>query len=110
MILLPRRNLPSITARVHVDGGHLRETQAGAAVLTGACMDEGAGGRAGDEISRFVESRGAKFSAGAGGAVLRSLTEHFEACLDVARDVLVHPDFPQDAIERKRGQLLTQLL
>jgi zinc protease len=110
VLLLPRHDLPIVSARMHVDGGHSRERRLGAAVLSGAVLDEGAAGRSGEEIARFLESRGARFSAGAGGAGLRCLKQHFEDCVGVLSDVLTAPDFGKDAIERKRDVLCTQLL
>jgi len=110
VLLLPRQGIPSVSLRLYVDGGQLRERLPGAAVLTGACLDEGAAGRSGEEIARFFAARGARFSAGTGGAALRCLSEHFDECLRLFTDVVRVPTLPPDAVERKRGELLSQLL
>jgi zinc protease len=88
----------------------LRETLPGTAAFSSECLDEGAAGRSGPEISRFLESRGAAFSAGATGASLRCLAGDAAPCLDVAADVLLRPDFLADVVERKRGELVSDFL
>jgi zinc protease len=107
LLLLPRRDVPVVAVRAHVEAGQVREAKAGAAAFAGDCFDEGAGGRSGLEIAQTIESVGAALSAGALGAAMRCLTADTQRCLDVLADVVLRPDFPEDVVERKRAELLS---
>jgi zinc protease len=107
VLLLPRRELPIFSARVHVEAGQVREAKPGLAAFVGECLDEGAGGRGGQEIAETIESMGATLGAGALGASLRCLAPDAGRCLDVLADVLLRPDFPSSVVERKRGELVS---
>jgi len=109
VILQPRRDVPILSARVLLDAGQLREAHAGTAALLGVTLAEGTCDRSGTDIARFFESRGARFGAGSTGAALRCLIEDADPCLGLLRDVLLRPSLPQDAVDRKRGELLSQL-
>ena len=110
VLLLPRRELPVMSVRVHVEAGQVREALPGAAALTGECLDEGAGSRTGAEIAAIVESLGANLATGALGASLRCLSRDAGTCLDVLSDVVVHPAFAADVVDRKRGELVSSVL
>ena len=107
LLLLPRRDVPVVAVRAHVEAGQVREAKAGAAAFAGECLDEGAGGRSGRQIAETIESVGATLSAGALGGAMRCLTPDTSRCLDVLADVLLRPDFPDDVVERKRTELLS---
>ncbi len=110
VLLMPRSDLPLVALRLWCDSGQLRERLPGQASLTGAAAEEGAGGRGGAEIASLIESVGAHIATGAGGAALRCLTQHTDLALEVLSDLMLRPDFPADGIERRRGQLLAQLM
>ncbi|MCE9634828.1 MAG: insulinase family protein [Planctomycetes bacterium] len=110
VLLLRRGGAPVISVRAYIDAGMLREAQPGLSVFTGDVLDEGAAGRAGTDISKFIENRGASMSIGGSGGSLRCLVSDAAACLDVFADVLLRPDFPAEAVERKRGELIADLL
>ncbi len=107
LLLLPRRDVPVVAVRAHVEAGQVREAKAGAAAFLGECLDEGAGGRSGREIAETIESVGATLSSGALGAAMRCLAADTPRCLDVLADVLLRPDLPTDVVERKRAELLS---
>ena len=110
MLLLQRSGAPILSVRAFCDAGMLRESGPGTAAFLGACMDEGAGGRSGPDISRFLESRGAILSTGPLGASARCRVADSEALLEIAADVLRRPDLPPAAVERKRGELVADFL
>ena len=68
VLTMRRGGAPLVAVRTHVEAGMLREVRPGVAAFAGTCLDEGAAGRTGREISTFVESRGAALSAGSLGA------------------------------------------
>ncbi len=109
LLVIPRRGLPEVSVRAFVSASRLREAHPGVAALTGACLDEGAGTRDGPEISAVFADVGARFGAGSGGFSLRCLTRDLRDCLSVAVDTLRRPRFPSDALDRKRGELISHL-
>jgi len=110
LLMMPRRDLPVLSVRAHVEAGQTREARPGAAAFVGECLDEGAGGRGGQAIAQTMESMGASLSTGALGAAMKCLKEDAGKCLDVLADVLLRPDFPADVVEKKRGELVSAVM
>lgn len=108
--------LPMVDIRVVFDGGAARDGDLpGLAMITNGMLEEGAGGLDADTIAQRFDSLGAEFSTSShrdmATASLRTLTkpELLEPALATFSQVLQHPDFPQDALERVRKQMLTSL-
>lgn len=110
LLLLRRSAAPVLAVRAFTDAGMLRERMPGVAAFAGECLDEGAGGHSGADISQFLESRGASLQAGAVGASLRCLVHDAPDALGVLADVLLRPDFHAEIVERKRGELTADVL
>ncbi|MFO7593472.1 MAG: pitrilysin family protein [Pseudomonadota bacterium] len=109
-------DLPMVDIRVVFDAGAARDGELpGLAMLTNGMLEEGAGGMDADAIAQRFDSLGARFSAGShrdmATAGLRSLTrpELLEPALETFALMLSRPDFPQNALERVRRQMLTGL-
>lgn len=108
--------LPMVDIRVVFDAGAARDGKLpGLAMLTNGMLEEGAGGMDADAIARRFDSLGARFSASShrdmATAGLRSLTrpELLEPALETFALMLSRPDFPRNALERVRRQMLTGL-
>ncbi|MFZ5724287.1 MAG: M16 family metallopeptidase [Pseudomonadota bacterium] len=113
---VPAPELPMLDVRIIFDGGAARDgSLSGLARFTSSMIGEGTPGRSVDEINNGFESLGAKFSAASyrdmAIAELRTLTapELLTPALDLFTDVVAHPSFPADAVERIRGQMLVGL-
>ena len=109
VMVLPRHDLPEVAVRIWADAGRLREAKPGVGALAGACLDEGAAGRTGTQIAELLAGMGAHVGCGAGGISARCLSQDLPRVLDVVTDVAQRPDFPQDVIDQKRGELIAQL-
>jgi len=103
-----------------VMGGYLsvgacdeRPEQAGLASFTASALMRGTTNRTFDQIYEELESAGA--SVGISGAThttgfgTKSLAEDLPLMLDILADVLRHPTFPNDEVEKLRGEILTDL-
>lgn len=108
--------LPMLDVRVLFDAGSARDhIQPGLARLTAAMIGEGTPSHSVDAINEGFESVGADFSASSHRDMavvqLRSLTtpELLAPALALFTDVVAHPSFPGDAVERIRGQMLVGL-
>jgi len=113
LLVKPRRGLPVVSVAAYVDAGALNEPadKAGVAALTGALLDQGfqaPDGRmkSGVEIAESIEFTGAQLSTSPTGLSIKALTRDLPMALDSARDMLLHPTFPQDKLEIYRGQQL----
>ncbi|MCW8928370.1 MAG: insulinase family protein, partial [Gammaproteobacteria bacterium] len=108
--------LPMVDIRVVFDAGAARDGDLpGLAMLTNGMLEEGAGGLDADTIARRFASLGARFSASShrdmATAGLRTLTkpELLQPAMETFTLLLSQPDFPRDALERVRKQMLTGL-
>ena len=105
--------LPMVDIQIVFDAGSTRDADSlGIAMLTNSLLAEGANGEDADTISNGFESLGAIYVADVGydsaSLQLRSLTEAelLTEAIENFKKVISTPDFPNDALERKRSQML----
>ncbi len=105
--------LPMVDIQIVFDAGSTRDADSlGIAMLTNSLLAEGANGEDADTISNGFESLGAIYAADVGydsaSLQLRSLTETelLTEAIENFKKVISTPDFPNDALERKRSQML----
>ena len=113
---VPAPELPLLDARITFDAGGARDGELpGLAKLTNSLLGEGATGLDADAIAEAFDRVGARFSNDSmrdmATLSLRSLTEPamLEPALDTFARVLQQPDFPTEALERQRRQMLIGL-
>ncbi len=115
--LLIYENMSSDTISIEgvVRAGSVIETRpkAGLADFTADLLMRGTRKRTFDEIYEALESVGAGVSFGGSrhtsGFSGRSLVEDFDLVLDIIDESLCRPTFPDEQIERLRGQIITGL-
>ena len=105
--------LPMVDIKIVFDAGSSRDEDAlGIAMLTNSLLADGANGDDADKISNDFESLGAIYATDIGydsaSLQLRSLTENglLKSAIANLKKVLSTPDFPTDALERRRSQML----
>ncbi len=106
--------LPIVDIRIIFDGGSARDpgNKKGLALLTSSLMSEGAAGLDADAISYEFERLGAIFGTDSGydsaAVSLRSLSDEakLQPALVNLKRVISSPDFPEQAFERQRKQIL----
>lgn len=90
-----------------------RHEQAGLANFASGLLMRGTRKRSFDEIYELLESVGASVSFGSGRHYTsfssHSLVEDFDLALDIIAESLRRPTFPDEQIERLRGQIITGL-
>ncbi len=117
LVILVRENhsSPSVVVSGYLRGGALHETpaQAGLASFVAAMLRRGTATRTFAEINETLEGVGASIGVGSGRHITdfggKSLTEDLDLMLEVLADVLRQPVFPEEHIEKVRGQILTGL-
>lgn len=112
VLLFEDHRLPIVIAHAHVKDTRLTEPadRAGVASLVGNLLDEGTTTRTGPQIATTIEGVGGNLTLGAAGGSVQVLAPDRSLGLDVLFDCLRHPNFPKDALERKREQTLSALI
>ena len=105
--------LPMVDIQLVFDAGSSRDAELpGLAMLTNGLLDQGAAGQDADAISSGFESLGAVYGSDIGydsaSVQLRSLTDEqlLNKALENLKHVISRPDFPADALERRRSRTL----
>jgi zinc protease len=104
--------LPQAAIRLIVPAGSARDPEAfpGTAALAGALLTEGTLGLSARELNQRLDSLGASLSVQVGHDFaevdLYLLSETMVAGFDLLADVVLHPAFPADEVERARAETL----
>ncbi len=113
---VPAMDLPMVDVQVVFDAGSARDgDRPGVAQLTSRLLDSGAGDLDADAIADGFEGLGARFGTESHRdmaiVTLRSLSDsnYLDPAIDTLALILSAPTFPEDALERERGRLLTAL-
>jgi len=117
IVVLVRENhsSPSVVVSGYLPVGAYdeRPEKAGLAAFTASAMMRGTANRTFAQIFEELEAVGANVGVGGGthttGFGAKSLVEDLPLVLDILADVLRHPVFPRDGVERLRGEILTSL-
>jgi zinc protease len=106
---------PTVSIRGTIGAGAVHEPadKSGLAVLTAKSLVRGTRQRSFQQIAVETEERGCSVHAGGGphhsGFSGRALIEDLPLVLDILADMLMHPTFPANEIEKLRGQFLMWL-
>ncbi len=106
---------PSLVISGYVRGGSLLETaaQSGLANFTASMLRRGTVNRSFADINETLEAVGASFGISSGRHITefggKCLREDLPLLLDIMTDVLRHPVFPEEHVDKVRGQILTGL-
>ena len=117
MVALVQRNATaptvSVYGEVRVGAANEPPEKNGLSAFTGAALIRGAGHRTFQEIVATTEAVGASVNAGGGmhstGFAGRSLNEDVALILEILSDMVRAPVFPDEEVERLRGQFLMAL-
>lgn len=115
--LLEDHKTPTFALHWVIDGGGLADPadKRGVAMATAALLREGAGKRTSRDIAEQLAALGASLSAGASPSSgetavnVTGLSEHLDATLAIAADVLRRPGFPESELGKFRSRFLAQL-
>jgi zinc protease len=112
VLLLEDHRLPVVSVDAYVKNTRLTEPadKAGVASLVGNLLDEGTASRSGQQIAAAMEDVGGILSTSASGGSVQVLSPNRALGLELLFDCLLHPNFPADALERKREQTISALI
>jgi predicted Zn-dependent peptidase len=117
LVVTPKRDLPLIAFSIDFVGGASQfepANKTGLASLTAQMMREGTTSKTGDQLSDVLEKLGVStlfvsIGSETGSISFESTKGKFASALDVLADVMLHPAFPAEALDRLRGQTLVNL-
>jgi len=110
-------DLPILQVKVIIDAGSVRDPKElkGIASITAGMLEEGTKKRDADAIAEAFEEIGAQYSASANRDMtvmsLRTLSEkrYVDPALDIFREVLLTPVFPEASLQRDQKRVLISL-
>jgi zinc protease len=115
VVVIERRSLPLFTLRLVVKSGTEADPPglAGTAQLVAGLLSQGTARRSAWEIADAVDSIGGTLATGAGWddsyVALTVLSDHTERAFDLVADMVLHPRFAHEELERRRKQTLSAL-
>ncbi len=116
VLVAERHGLPILTLNLVVKGGEtlVNPGKEGLASLTASLLTEGTETRDSLGLAGALAEIGASVDSRAGleesSLTLTTLTRHTARALEIYADILLHPAFPQDALDRLRARRLAALL
>jgi zinc protease len=114
--VVERREIPKVAVALLVKRGATAEApgRSGLASMTAEMLEEGTATRTSLQIEAELDRVGSHLSAGGSrewsAVSLDALTRHLPESLDLMADVLLHPSFPGEELERLRKQRLDGIL
>lgn len=115
ILLMEYRKVPLIHVRLMVRGGSAADPAGldGVAAVATSVMREGTETRSATDIARAIDQLGGSLGVSAGldycVASAEVLSKDAGTCLELLSDVVLHPSFPEEELERERAQLLASL-
>ena len=107
--------VPAVTIQLSVRAGSIYESDEllGLSHLTSRVLDRGTRARSSDEIAEALDARGVSLSVTANRHVLTvsctCLSEDFEAMLELIGELVMQPAFPDEEIEKRKGEVLNAI-
>jgi zinc protease len=115
VIVANRPALPVVAAQVVIGTGAEADPAdfAGTASMTGALLSKGTESMSAPQIAQIIESLGGDISSGAGwdssNASVIVMSDKLDPALTILADVVLHPAFKEEEIERSKKQRLDGL-
>jgi zinc protease len=115
VLLVERHDLPIVSVRIVVKAGagDVPSEPPGLLSFLGAMLEQGTKKRSALQISDQFEAIGAIHGAwvdwDSGGASVKVTPDKIDAALDLLADVVVHPTFPDEEIERLKARRLASI-
>ena len=115
VLLVERHDLPIVVTQwvTRRGGDDVPATKAGLASLVGALLETGTASRNSmqlrDAYARLGAAHGTWMTFDGGGGMVKVLAGNFEPALTILADVIQHPAFANDEIERARARRLAAL-
>ena len=103
VIVMENHKLPKVSFQVFADYDPVQEKDAAGYVqMMGDLMSKGTTKRTKAQIDEEIDFIGASLNSNSNGVSGECLTKHADKLLDVMSDVLMHPTFPQEELDKAK--------
>ncbi|MES2628959.1 MAG: insulinase family protein [Bacteroidota bacterium] len=110
VLLVENHKLPRVSFQLNVEYTPFLEGEiAGNSNIAGSLLKTGTTKRAKGQIDEEIDFIGGNISTSADGIYASSLTKHMDKLLDLTSDILLHPTFPAEELEKLRKQTMSGL-
>ncbi len=110
VFLVEDHRLPKVSFQLSFDNDPvLEKDKVGLGQMTGDLMVAGTQNRTKEEIDNEIDFIGASFVPFSGGMYMSSLSKHTDKLLDIAGDILQHPVFPKEELEKQKRKAISSL-
>lgn len=116
LVVSRKTGLPLVSVHVNFVGGSSQFEDAarlGVASLAAGMLSEGTSTRSGDQLSNAQQLLGTSISASVGNESgwvrFTALSNKLEQALELMADMLLNPSFPDEALQRQKGQMIVGL-
>ena len=109
------QTVPAVTIHVGVKAGSIYDTDSlvGLSHLTSRVLDRGTRRRTSEHIAEAFDDRGVSLTVSANRHVMTvsctCLAEDFEAMLELVGEIVMQPAFPDDEIQKRKGEVLSAI-
>ncbi len=108
VIVVENHKLPRVSFSLIIDRDPILEKdKVGYVSMAGQMLRQGTVNRTKDQIDEEVDFIGASLSTGASSIYASSLTKHKEKLLELMTDILYHPVFPQEELDKVKKQTIS---
>ncbi len=107
--------VPAVTIQLSVRAGSIYDSNEllGLSHLASRVLDRGTKGKSSDAIAEALDARGVSLTVAANRHVLfvscTCLSEDFEAMLDLIGEIVMQPAFPEEEIDKCKGEVLNAI-
>lgn len=115
VVVIEHREVPAVTVQMLLRAGKVFDSaaKAGLASATARLVREGTATRSSQQISQAIDSIGGSLDSygswDSAGASLQVTSDQLDPGLDLLADLVLHPSFPAEEVERWRRQTLNGL-
>ncbi len=115
VVAVSHHEQPAVSLRLLVRAGGAQDppNKPGVAYLAASLLDQGTAGKNAEQIASTIDSIGGAIGAGAGSDITfinaAVMKDSFGLALDLVSDLVRHPAFTTEEIERQRQQILSGL-
>lgn len=108
VIVVENHKLPRVSFSLIIDRDPILEkNKVGYVSMAGEMLRQGTETRTKDQIDEEIDFLGASLSTGANSIYASSLTKHTDKLLELMTDILYHPVFPQEELDKVKKQTIS---
>lgn len=110
VIIVRDTKLPTISMRLVIDRKPVLERQfTGVVSIAGSLLRNGTKTRTKDQLDQQVDLIGCQLGSGGTSAYASGLSKYTEKLMDLMSDIVLHPSFPQDELDKIKMQTISGL-